>query len=612
MDEMPDLIPHKYGLKFTEQVSEADLELYCFMVDHPSDKGGLGKYRHFLNASRIIVPEIKFNDWSRTQIRSLCQTEHAIKVGNVIQRFVYWPGCKTAGKTFTAGHYAFIWWLADPNCSAVMLTSTSGVMIKSRMWPVIQDLFHMAKRTAAEKYKIDEAMVNCGNLLDSQTVLQREKGDFKRSIRAVSVEQGEIGKSVAKIQGMHEKRMLLIVDEATDTPEAVYRVIPNMEGGCTDLTVLLIGNPISRELDPFDRACQPVGGWDSISIDATEWPAKGEERDLCLKPGLTVNFQGWDSPNVKMGKTIYPFLYSYENHLMDRGKEDTIEYWKWTRGRPPPAGISNTVMDEVMVRKYDGRGKLTFMSKATPIAALDSGFGGDKCVLQFGALGDLAQSSSSSELLPSSNISSGKMGIQCTEMLEFKALATTDHEIDWQIAQWVIAECKKRSVLPEYLGADATGIGKGVCSHLREDWGQIVRVEFGGMASENPASEDDPRPSFEVYDRRVTELWYSCKQMLKSGQLKGLYQEAIAGFCFRTYQIKNRKTQIQTKEEMKLKFGKSPDHADAVSILVEVARQNGASPGIVLAESGDWDKIVSEVNKIYEDPQYGPEEDFYV
>jgi hypothetical protein len=561
-------IPHKYGLKFPFQLNDLQLEMYCFKVDHPSEKGGLGKYRHFMNISRMVLPEVKFHEWSRTQIRSLCQTEHAIKIGNVIQRFVYWPGCKSAGKTFTAGHYAFLWWLCDMENSAVMLTSTSGVMVKRRIWPVIQDLYHMAKQSAAEKFKIDEARVNCGNLLDSQTILQREKGDFKRAISALSVEQGELGKTVAKIQGQHAKRIMLIVDEATDTPEAIFKAIPNMEGGCSDLTVLLIGNPISRELDPFDRACQPVGGWDSISIDALEWPAKGEEKDLCLKPGLTVNFQGWDSPNVKAGKTIFSFLYSYENHLMDRGKEDTIEYWKWTRGRPPPAGISNTVMDEVMIRKYDGRGKHTFLSRATPIAALDPAFGGDGCVLQFGLLGDLTMT---------------KLAVQCTEMLEFKPLATTEHEIDWQIAQWVIAECKKRGVAPQFFGSDGTGIGKGVYSHLREDWGECIKVEFGGMASDKPASEEDPRPSFEVYDRRVTELWYSCKELLKAGQLKGLYTEAVRGFCFRTYTLKNRKTEIQTKDEMKLKFGRSPDHADAVSILCEVARQRGLAPARKLA-----------------------------
>lgn len=63
---------------------------------------------------------------------------------------------------------------------------------------------------------------------------------------------------------------------------------------------------------------------------------------------------------------------------------------------------------------------------------------------------------------------------------------------------------------------------------------------------------------------------------------------------------------------MKKKFGKSPDHADAVSILVEVARQNGASPGIVLAESDGWDKIAAEVNSIYDDVEYASQPDMEI
>lgn len=580
-----DLIRHKYGLLLPKQLPDHLLELYCFKIDHPSHRGGMGKYRHFLNASRMILPEVKLHDWSRTQIRSLCQTEDAIRVGDVIQRFVYWPGCKSAGKTFTAGHYAFLWWLADPHNSKVMLTSTSGVMVKQRIWPVIQDLFYMAKRSLAEKFKIDQSEVNCGNLLDSQTILQREKGDSGRSIRAMSVEPGELGKTVAKIQGQHADRIMLIVDEATDTPEAIFKTIPNMEGGCRDLTVLLIGNPISRALDPFDRACQPVKGWESLSIGDVEWKAKGD-RDLCLKPGLTVRFRGADSPNVKAGKTIFPFLYSYENHQMDRGKEDTIEYWKWTEGFPPPEGICHTVMSETMIAKYGVNGRHTFLSKADPMSGLDPGFEGDKCVNQFGQLGDLTV---------------GKMGLQLTDSITIRPLSVSEHELDYQIAQEVIKECKERKVAPQNHGSDATGTGRGVYSHTRTDWGECVRVEFGGAPSERPASEEDTRPSVEVYANRVTELWFFAKSLVVSGQLKGIPLEAIRQFCSRQYSIKSRKIVLETKPEFKKKFGNSPDEADAVAVICEVARQRGLNPGTVLAVSHEENNFVKAQNEVYDD-----------
>lgn len=588
---MPEPFPHKYGLVLPVQLPDHLLELYCFKIDHPPSRGGLGKYRHFLNASRMILPEVKLNDWGRDQLRSLCQTEHAIRLGNVIHRFVYWPGCAASGKTFTSGHYAFLWWLSDPAVSTVILTSTSGKMVKTRGWHSIQEFFFQAKRALSEKFKIDQSQVNCGNLVDSQMILQSKKGDSLCAIMGLSVEPGELGKTVAKLQGIHNERILLIVDEATDTPEAIFRVIQNLSKGCSDLTVLLIGNPTSRTLDPFDRACQPVGGWETVDLEDIEWAAKGD-KELCLEPGLTVRFRGKESPNVRAKKTIFPFLYTWEDFQFAQGKEDTIEYWKWTEGFPPPAGVCNTVMDEVMISKYDGRGKHIFLSQAIPIAGLDPAFGGDRCILQFGLLGDLT---------------AGKMGIQITETIEIKTLATSEHEVDFQIAQQTIMECKKRGVTIDYLGVDATGTGRGVYSHLTSDWGRCVRVEFGGAASEMPASIEDPRPSCDIYDRCVTELHYSCKELLVAGQLKGLSQEAVNEFCFRTYEIRSRKTRLQTKEEMKKKYGKSPDHSDAVAVLCRVARLRGASTQTVLKESGDWEKTVREINKVYEDVDYSPE-----
>jgi len=582
---MPEFYPHKYGLELSKQFSDPALELYCFKNDRTTEQGGLGKYRHFMNASRMIFPKIQDHEWSRWQVQSLCQKEYAIIIGNVIQRFIYWPGCGSAGKTWGAGRYAFLWWLADPDNSAVFLTSTSGLMVKRRIWPIIQDLYHSARASFAEKLKIDVSKVHCGNLLDSQTILQRSKGDFKHSISALSVEQGDIGKAVAKLQGQHPGRILLVIDEATDTPEAIFKTIPNMETGCRDLTVLLIGNPISRTLDPFDRAAQPVKGWESVSITDVEWPAKGD-RDLCLKPGLTIRFRGPDSPNVKAGRTIYPFLYSYEDFQMAKGKEDTIEYWKWTEGFPPPEGLCNTVLSEAMISKYKVSEPHTFLSHADGVSGLDPGFEGDKCVLQFGILGDLTL---------------GKMGLQLTETVTIRPLSISEHELDYQIAQETVVQCKDRKIAPQNMGSDQTGTGRGVYSHLRSDWGECVKVEFGGAASDRPASEEDPRPGHEVYGNQVTELWFFVRSLVLSGQLKGIPQEAIRQFCSRSWSMKGRRYVLESKPDFKKKFGHSPDEADAVAVICEVARRLGLQPGRVLAESTSTSDFVRASNAVYEE-----------
>lgn len=600
---------HKYGVTLPIQLRDDQLELYCFLNPHLTVGSGMSKYRHLINASKIMLPEIKFHDWNRDQMRSLTQTEYAIREGPVIQRFVYWCGAAASGKTFTGAHYAFLWWLAAPEESSVILTSTSGTMAKVRIWPVIQELYHQYKRTFAERFKVDVSKVNCGNLVDSQRQLQLAKGDSKHAIAIYSVEEGEIAKTVAKIQGVHNRRILVVIDEATDTSEAVYKVIPNWEKGCVDLTVLLNFNPISRTLDPADRAAQPENGWESVGLKDLEWQAKGD-RDLCLKPGVTLRFPGRESPNVRAGRTIYEFLYTWENHKMatyDPDKQHTIEYWKWDEAFPPPEGVSNTVMSETMIAKYDARGKHTFQGDVTNLSGLDPAFGGDRCIQQFAKMGRLAnnQSSESGTPLP---VAAGKMAIQLTDSTEIKKLATSKHEVDHQIAQAAIAEGKQRGVDPENSGSDATGIGRGVYSHLRSDWGECVRVEFNGKASDSAVSEDDLRPCSEVYGDQVTDLWFFCLRLLKGGQLKGISQKAIAQFCFRTYEIRGRKTWLESKEDFKRKYGSSPDEADAVAVVCEVARQKGIVPSAELAGGDTFQKIVRSLESIHDDESCEAEE----
>jgi hypothetical protein len=172
--------------------------------------------------------------------------------------------------------------------------------------------------------------------------------------------------------------------------------------------------------------------------------------------------------------------------------------------------------------------------------------------------------------------------------------------MDYQIASRVVLECDKRRIRPEKFAMDKTGTGRGVYAILRQTWGEVLGVEFGGAASTRPASAADPRESCEVYDRKVTELWYSCREFLLSEQLKGLYSEAIIQFCSREYTIRNRKISLDTKDECKKKIGRSPDMADAVAILADLARNLGAVAGTYTKTSDRWEKAAQKWNDIYD------------
>ena len=124
-------------------------------------------------------------------------------------------------------------------------------------------------------------------MVDSKTCLQASKGDDKNAIFAIAVLDGATSKSVANIQGVHSERILCIVDEATDTPEAAFEATSNLNKGCREFQFLAIGNPHSV-LDEHGRFSEPADGWNSVSIETQSWET---QRGVC------VRFDGAHSPN---------------------------------------------------------------------------------------------------------------------------------------------------------------------------------------------------------------------------------------------------------------------------------------------------------------------------
>ena len=113
-------------------------------------------------------------------------------------------------------------WLASPANSIAYFTSTSRTMVRRRIWTIIQKY----GRGGLSNTKTKDWLEFGGNMVDSKTTLQLEKGDDKHSISALAVALGDTGEAVAKLSGQHEERILLVIDEGQATPEAIYATIP--------------------------------------------------------------------------------------------------------------------------------------------------------------------------------------------------------------------------------------------------------------------------------------------------------------------------------------------------------------------------------------------------
>lgn len=553
------MIKHRYNLQFSVQLKDIELELYAFRINHRIENGGLGAFKHFKNAANLLWPNLIWNPWLDKQIESLCENQ-----------WVCWAGCGASGKTYSASLYSMVYFLADPAQTSVILTSTTAKMIRKRGWPVIQELY----RTCKGGYP--------AHMVDSKTTLQAVRGDDKHAIFSIPVLDGSTSKAVANIQGIRSPRTMVIVDEATDTPEAAFEACSNLQKGTKEFKFLAIGNPHSK-FDQHGRFATPKNGWSSISIEDQEWET---ERGVC------VRFDGMKSPNMLAGKSKYEFLIN-EDQIKQAQKydgEDSPKFWKYTRGMWSPEGVCKTVLSESLIEKYRVMHPATFIRESNMIAGLDPAFaGGDRCVIQLARYGDF---------------DNGKMGIQLERNEVIELDANSSEPVHFQIANRTRQICEENNIHPSKLAIDATGEGGGLCDILAKTWSsEIQRVEFGGKASDRPVSPEDHRPSCDVYANKVTELWFSVRQWAINEQLRNMQHDVAIEFCGRMFDDEKRMTIIERKVDMKSRTGKSPDLADAVALVVEMARRLGGYASATKQTNGNssWDQLVKEYDSVYYD-----------
>lgn len=550
--------PHAYGVNLGVRLNPLELEQWCFRRRWPPERGGLGRYRHLRNAARYLWPGLEWNPWLERQIAALCDESTALVSGVTYVKAVAMTGCAAAGKTFAAALYASFWWRLAPHHSAVIFCSTTKEMLRRRVWAPVVSL-HMDACDSGGYYD------PVGRLIDSRTKIVAETGDDLHGMFGIAVAGGETTSAVQHIKGMHCERIAVVIDEAEATPEAIFQTLPNLRKGCREFIVIALGNSVSH-LDAHGLCCQPAAGWTSVSIEDESWPTRGVSK-WQIEPGICLHFDGRKSPNVLAGETLYPYLYSWEDHRAALARPDyaaSMAYWSHDRGFWPPEGLADRLFTEQMIEKYNGMGRFEWRSRRTPLAFLDPAFGGDECKLVFGAMGDTPE---------------GRLALEVTEAVTLNLRVDSKDELDYQVARRAIAECKKRGVNPRQFGCDAVGTGRGVHAIIAGEWSpEVQRVEATVMPTLRPSSTADGRPAKEVYDRMATELWWSAREALQAGQLRGLYRDAVVQLCSRLYAMQGRKYRIETKAEFKLRLGRSPDDADCFVAGTQVLTPNGEVP----------------------------------
>ena len=552
-------------------------DMWAFANRISPDHGVPPRVELFKRIADVIIPDhFEWHSWTMRALESLCE-------GN----WTALAGCGGSAKTYNVTGFGCLWWLCAPEESSVTFVSTTVKSLRRRTWAEVSKIHNIVQQ---------------GNFVDSRVLWQWKKGDDKHAIIGRACEEGTPTKVADDIKGVHTNRQMVVIEEATAVPEAIYDACSNLHSYPEEFILVLNGNPRSK-LDSMGQFMEPKKGWISVGVDTDEWETKNQ---LHGKPAIVVRFDAEKSPNIIEGQVVSRHLPTAEKVKAAKSGGETPLYWSNFRGFPPPDGLSKNIFSETAMTANDAMGKHKFTGRDFEIiGAFDHARdGGDDPTLRFAKVGE---------------IQGGMLGIQLFPPKVIPINAASSNPIDFQIAEQVRRECEnfevdgiRYSCRPSNLGVDEGGDGAGLCDIINRMWSfDIHRVQFGGGASEDSCSLEDLRPAKEVYRNKRAEMYFRSRDAVNHGQLKGIDAPTARELCSILFDDSKRFIVVESKKDYrKRNNNKSPDKSDTVVGIIEIARKKGfrlAAQGQTINVTVNFDKFAQDANRVYENVAYETE-----
>jgi hypothetical protein len=525
--------------------------LKAFRLGPTEVPGGLGRAGHFKAISDMLWgptnkrKKFAWHPWAEKMLDAACEAMEQPK------SFLAIAGAASTGKSDFGAVWAIINFLCLPSKTMVLVTSTSLKDSRKRIWGAIRDYWQAIPGRAPGK------LVDSVGLIRYDMGTKDGTGSDRCGISLIAAEKSKDKEAYGKLIGFKAPRVLLIADELPELGESVVGAAYSNLAMNPWFQMVGLGNPASY-YDAFGVFAKPKAGWASINSESEEWET---ERGKCLR------LDGEKSPNISAGRTIYPWLITADFLEQQREAlgENSNAYWRMIRGYWSPTGAADGIYSEADIIKFKSDQPAVWLRPPLKVAALDPAFtnGGDRTALYFGMFGDNGE------------------GIKTLlfDRVEFlrEDVTNTATPRSFQIVQQFRDLCVDYGVVPENACFDASGAGKPFGDIVAREWSpRVMRINFGGQASELPASVSDPTPSSERYANRVTEIWFGAKELMRTGQIKGVTPTLARELCARTYSTKKgaqMRLMAEPKPDMKMRIGKSPDEADAALMLVALCRE---------------------------------------
>jgi hypothetical protein len=545
----------KYGLEWPDEMEDWQIHLKLYQRPELSPSP-TPDWQHLIWAAQILWgknnkhAQFIWHPWAVSIAREHCRHQELGLCG---------PG--SCGKTEVMAILAILNWLVDPVHTLIYVTSTTIPRAKQKIWGAIDKYYNA----------LPEHIKVLGTLRDNPTpTIWTEDGDRRiptAGIHLVAFAQSSARDALNKIQGSKansspgrlDSRCMLVADELSDLSHAILAAIANIQGHPW-FRCLAASNPRNK-YDPFSQFVEPKAGWDSISVETPSWETK--------RGGFCLHFDDMKNPNWLAKENKWPIKRWEEvEDALNTMDLNSPEFWRNFRGFWSPLGGDQTIFtdDDIKVPKADQRYPLQDFAKNRPkirAIGVDSAYstGGDSTVAVIGDLGF-----SEKDYTPIVDI----VGVEELTIDAHNHTQTASHQIGTKVLDVI----QRYGVAIPDLGFDSTQITAADALAAVLKTNDFFRVSFAGTATKAPVSALDSTPADEKYTNRMTELWFFAKELLRHAQLFGITDEIANQLIARKYTLANggRVTAEEKKEMKKRTGGRSPDHADAMCILLDVFR----------------------------------------
>lgn len=565
----------KYGLASDQQgLSESEhlLKLEMEMIRRGGRWGknkehGFGLPHHCKEACRLLWPHIDWHRWTE-----LCNTE----IRRNDPKVTVLMGSGSTGKTNISGWEYLLDYYCRPHETLVLISSTTLPSLELRVWGEIKKLHQIA---------IDQFPWLPGYLIDSKHCITTDElgedefedrvktRDLRKGVIAIPTIQGGKNVGLGRWIGIKQTHLRLIADDVTAMSPVFLSAFANLNNN-VDFQAVICFNP-DDVLDPGGIAAEPKDGW-----SAHFEPKSTSVWDTQFYNGRCVNLVGTDSPNFDFPEhepARYPYLVSRKKieETISAFKKDSFEYYSQCVGVMKISQMSRRIITRDICRQFNTASEAVWLGPPRVlVAALDSAYGGDRCVGGHAEFGECEDGVTRLQFYP-------------PHIVPVKVSMDVPMAEEDQISRFEMEYCVANKIPPSNFFHDSTGRGS-LGTSLSRIWSSACNpVEFGGRPTKRPVTVDTwitdkvtglkrLKLCDEHYSKLVSEFWWSLRLAIEADQIRGLPEDVMNELCMRQWdRVKEDKIEVESKIELKKRIRKSCDLGDWAAIILEGARRLG-------------------------------------